>query len=82
MLLPYLAVLWIILTVTLNYRRKSALVFVCWFLVTVVALWPVIKWAAPIARDVANSAPVQSVSQEFKAELDMELRKEFPEFYK
>ncbi len=82
MLMIYLIALWIILTVAWNYYRKSALVFVCWFLVTVVALWPVIKWAAPIARDVANSAPVQSVSQEFKAELDMELRREFPEFYK
>ena len=82
MLLPYLIALWIILTVALNYHRKSAMVLVCWLLVTVVALWPVIKWVAPIARDVANSAPVQSVSQEFKAELDMELRREFPEFYK
>lgn len=82
MLMLYLAVLWIILTVALSYRRKSPMVFLCWFLVTIVALWPVTKWVAPIARDVINSAPVQSVSQEFQAELDAELRKEFPEFYK
>jgi len=77
----YLIVLWIILTVAWNYRRKSALIFFCWFLVTLVALWPFLKWVTPTVRGIYNSAPVQSVAQEFQAELDSELRKEFPEFY-
>ena len=82
MLMTYLVVLWIILTVALNYYRKSAVVFVCWFLLTAVMLWPVIKRVTPAIWGIYNSAPVQSVAQEFRVELDSELRREFPEFYK
>ena len=82
MLMIYLAVLWVLMTLVLNYRRKSPVIFLCWFLVTVVALWPFIKWASPVIQGVYNSAPVQAVAQEFQAELDTELRREFPEFYK
>ena len=82
MIMPYLVVLWIILTVAFNYRRKSGTVFVCWLLVTMVALWPFIKWVSPVVDDIRNSAPVQAVAQEFRTELDTELRREFPEFYK
>ena len=82
MITTYLIVLWIFMTVLLNYRRKSAAVFVCWFLVTVVVLWPFIKWASPVARDIYESAPVQALVQEGRTELETELRREFPEFYK
>ena len=82
MLMPYLIILWIILTVAFNYRRKSGTIFLCWFLVTVIALWPFIKWAAPVVQGAYNSVPVQAVAQEFRAELNAELRKELGEFYK
>ncbi len=79
----YLVILWLILTAALNHRRlrRSPIVFLSWLLVTAVMLWPVVRRATPVIQDAYHSPMVQAVVQEARAELDTELRTEFPEFY-
>lgn len=66
MTIIYLAVLWIILTAALSYFRRSAVLFLVWFALTAVLLWPVVRRAAPHVRTFVGiySPVIQSVVDE------------------
>lgn len=77
MLALYLGLLWLILTAAISGSkslRSSGVVFVVWFGVTAVSLWPV-------TRRVVESGVYQTISQEVGRQLGEELRAEFPGMY-
>jgi hypothetical protein len=84
MLITYLVVLWLILTVMWmgnKKLRRSAAVFILWFVVTAVVLWPVSRRVAgsPVVKGVVDAVRVvgEEIGGQFEEELRGELEREF-----